>query len=120
MAVRLATLLEWRNGNIIVTNILASCGFSQTFQVAVRFKASDTHIYAVGCWIGKEGRKKASNCCARRCFVAFLQQHHGIADHWMEKFSTILVNELAKVSILDRCQEKIQTLTSFAQEWNCT
>lgn len=106
VVVRLAALLEWRNENISVTNISASCGFTQTFQVAVRFKARDTHIYAMWCWIGKEGRKEASSCCARHCSMAYLQQHHGITDQWMEKFSTILVNELAKVSILDRCQEK--------------
>ena len=47
MVVRLAILLEWRNENISVTHILASCDFTQTFQVAVRFKARDTHIYAM-------------------------------------------------------------------------
>lgn len=47
VAVRLAALLERRNENISITNILASCGFTQTFQVAVRFKARETHIYAM-------------------------------------------------------------------------
>lgn len=52
--------------------------------------------------------------------MTYLQQHHGIINQWMEKFSTIVVNELAKVSILIDAKEKIQILISFAQEWNCT